>query len=95
MINFDDELSKITGLSFNEILWGFKASLINSSNMVLEGTFSLLNFYPEEIEFRVKSGKLKIVGENLKIKKINKELAVISGDVLNIIVERKNAKTKV
>ncbi len=79
MFDFFDEIANRTGLPFDILNSGFRVINFSNKSVFIEGFVSIINFLEEEISIKLKKGIVKILGQKLKIKDMNKDSIVISG----------------
>ncbi len=79
MFSFLDDIFAEIGLPFEIIKGGFR--LINFCNkaIFIEGIKAILKVEESEIEIKLTKGIVKVSGEKLKIKKLNKDSITIVG----------------
>ncbi len=79
-----DEISKMSGLPMDMINKGFR--MINFSNraVYIEGYTALIDAEPNEIGVKLKKGIIKLNGDDLKIKNMNLDTLLVTGDIKQI-----------
>lgn len=85
-MSFSKELFK--GVSEDFISpFGFSATIINGTAIYVDGFKKILSFSISEVLFETKKHKLKVIGENLFIKKMEEFSCVIVGKIGGFYVE--------
>lgn len=86
MFNFFSEIKQ--DIVYDNALLG-NFNIINLSNkaVYIEGHKGLVSLKQEEICFRAKKTKIKILGDALKIKKITTSTAIIEGEIKGVALE--------
>lgn len=66
----------------------YKYSVFGGNTVVLEGHKGICNYGQDKISFRIAKGNLVISGKNLQLKCLDKNFAVIVGDVCCVEVDK-------
>lgn len=85
MFHFFESLKKEFKLS-KEHFGKFHLVLVSRNFLYLEGHKGLLKLSQENITFKVKSGVVVILGQNLMIKELTPTTAAITGKIVNFEV---------
>ena len=83
MTNFFDEIGKILNLPAGEIANGFKVIMLNNA-CYIEGHRGIKTFADNEICFKIKGGQILVNGDNLSIKNLDQNTAIISGNIVKV-----------
>lgn len=82
MDNYEEELSNIAKLPFNEITSDYKIIILSNKVLYLCNFIKILDYSDAKIAIKVKKNKsLTIEGDNLYICQINKREIVIKGNI--------------
>ncbi len=81
MFSFLDEISTLSGLPFDIINKGFRVINLSNRAVYVEGFTGLIDVDSQEIGIKLKKGILKLNGDNLKIKNMNLETILVTGDI--------------
>lgn len=84
MFSFFEDIAKITGLPFDILNSGFRLINFCNKSFYVEGFKTLIEFSSEVVSLKLTKGSVKIVGNNLKIKNLNKDTILIVGDILTV-----------
>ncbi len=81
MFSFLDEISTLSGLPLDIINKGFRVINLSNRAVYVEGFTGLIDVDSQEIGIKLKKGILKLNGDNLKIKNMNLETILVTGDI--------------
>ena len=84
MTNFFDEIIGGIGLEAAAIKGEFKLCMLGSRSAYIEGHKGLNVFSEIEMNFKVKGGCIKVLGEKLELKNFSKKSALVVGKIKNI-----------
>ena len=84
MFDFLEEIAIKTGLPFDILTNGFKVINFNNKSIYIENFTNIIDFSSTEILIKLKKGVIKILGDNLKIKNMNLQSIIVSGDILSM-----------
>ncbi len=84
MLNFLEEISYLTGLPFDYINNGFRVINLSNRAVYVEGFTALIDVCSQEIGIKLKKGIIKLLGDNLKVKNMNLETIVVTGDIKSV-----------
>lgn len=87
MVNFFDEILKLSGQENAEFVAEYKIINISSKIVYIEGFKKLTIAEKTIISVRTKKSKIIILGESLIIKKMSKDFLVITGLIKDISTE--------
>ena len=88
--SFNQCIADICGLELATLLNDYKYSVFGGHTVVVEGHKGIVDYTTEQVTFAVSKSALRICGNNLHIKCLEKHFAVVVGKVLS--VEVKNEK---
>ena len=87
MFSFFEEIFSLTGLPLEVLRDGFKVTNFANKAVFVEGIKSILKIEEFEIEIKLFKGIVKVSGEKLKVKKLNKDSIMIVGIIKNTVIE--------
>lgn len=82
--SFSQCVADICGLELATLIGNYKYSVFGGSTVVVEGHKGIVEYSTELIAFSVGKSVLRICGNDLRIKCLEKRFAVIVGKVLNV-----------
>ncbi len=82
----DQYLQDLCGLELSALARAYKYTVYGGTTVVIEGHKGLCAFLPTQISFYVKCGLLKIEGRDLSIKCVQRQSAVVVGNIVNVVV---------
>lgn len=80
-------VASICGLEMATLISDYKVSFFGGKTAVIEGHRGIVEYSAERVSFALKKGVLRICGDNLCIKGLEKNFAVLAGKVSKIEVE--------
>lgn len=84
MQNYIKEIIGICGLPYNEITSEYKILQIGSKAIYVSNYKKIISYGDNCISLKVKSGAIRIDGEDLKIKQMDKGEIIISGRIYGV-----------
>ena len=84
MFSFFEDIAKLTGLPFEILNNGFRLINFCNKSFYVEGFKSLLEFNNQIVSLKLTKGSVKLTGNNLKIKNLNKDTILVVGDILTV-----------
>ena len=87
MFSFLDDIFLETGLPINILKGGFRVINFCNKGVYIEGFKSIISLQPTNIEAKLPKGIVAINGQKLKIKKINKDSIMITGDITTLEIK--------
>lgn len=84
MTNFFDEIIGGMGLEAAAVKGEFKIAMLGARSAYIEGHKGLNIFSSDEMNFKVKGGSVKVLGERLELKNFSKKSALVVGKIKNI-----------
>ena len=81
MYDFFEEIVKMSGLPLDIFNNGFRIINFSNRTVFIEGFVNIVSFENYEIIIKLKSGIVKIQGNDLKIKNMNLETILIVGKI--------------
>ncbi len=84
MFSFIDDISRLTGLPFDDLSKGFRVINISNRAVYVEGYKGLIDAESGEMNIKLKKGVIKVTGRNLRIKNLNLETLLIIGEIQNL-----------
>lgn len=88
MLRFFGEISKLTGLPFNEVTTDFKVIFLGGGGVFVSNYIKILVYNTEQLSLKVKNNVLNIDGKNLNIKRLSKNEIIVKGSVNKIYLSR-------
>lgn len=85
--SFNQCVADICGLELATLLSDYKYSVFGGHTVVVEGHKGIVDYATEQVTFAVGKSTLRILGEQLHIKFLEKHFAVIVGKVLSVEVK--------
>lgn len=85
---FINELTKITGLPFNEAYNDYKIINIGGKTIYVQNYIKLLVYNTENIVLKVKNNELNICGNNLKITELGLKDIIINGNIYKTFLSK-------
>lgn len=79
--SFNEHIANICGLELATLVGGYKYSVFGGTTAVVEGHRGIVGYLDSEVCFYIAGGILKIQGDNLKLKCLNKSFAVVVGRI--------------
>ena len=79
-------VADICGLELATLIGSYKYSVFGGHTVVVEGHKGIADYTSDCIGFSLGKSRLKIVGSNLRIKCLEKQFAVICGNICNVEV---------
>ena len=79
-------VADICGLELATLMGSYKYSVFGGHTVVLEGHKGIADYSVDSIVFSLGKSQLKIVGANLRIKCLEKQFAVIVGNIAGVEV---------
>lgn len=86
MFSFLDDIAQKTGLPFDILNNGFRVINFNNKSVYIEGFLNILMFEKDLIKIKLKKGLIELEGENLKIKNMDTQSIVVSGNILKLAI---------
>lgn len=87
--SFNESIAQICGLELATLAGSYKYSVFGGTTAVIEGHKGILNYLQSEVSFYLSDGVISVMGENLKIKCLSKNFAVVVGRVDRVEVKAK------
>ncbi len=84
MLSFLDEITSLSGLPFDYINNGFRVINLSNKAVYIEGFTALIDVTNFEIGVKLKKGVVKLLGDNLKVKNMNLQTIIITGDIKSV-----------
>ena len=84
MFSFLDEIIQKTGLPFDVLNNGFRIINFSNKSIFIEGFLNILIFEANLIKIKLKKGVIEIEGEGLKIKNMDMQTMIITGNILKL-----------
>ncbi len=85
--SFVNSISDICGLETAAILRGYKYSVYDGRAVVIEGHKGIFAYGEKEVVFLLKKGKITIGGNQLSIKCLDGNFAVVEGVICDVAVD--------
>lgn len=85
--SFSQCVANICGLELATLIADYKYSVFGGHTVVLEGHKGIVEYSTETVTFAVGKPLLRICGSNLHIKCLEKNFAVIAGNVCSVEVK--------
>ena len=85
--SFSQSIADICGLELATLINDYKYSVFGSHTAVIEGHSGIVEYGTDTVSFAVKKGVLRVNGNNLHIKCLEKRFAVIVGKISSIEVK--------
>lgn len=85
--SFNQCIADICGLELATLVNDYKYSVFGGHTVVVEGHKGIADYSTEQVTFAVGKSLLRVVGNNLHIKCLEKHFAVIVGKVLSVEVK--------
>lgn len=79
-------VADICGLELATLLGSYKYSVFGGHTVVVEGHKGIADYAKEGVSFALPKAQLKIVGSNLRIKCLEKQFAVVVGNIQSVEV---------
>lgn len=79
MTGFFEEITKIVGLPFDELVSDYKVELIAGKVLSVSNYKKILIYTKNKIVFSLKHGIIEVLGEDLTIKELDKGSIIVSG----------------
>ena len=84
--SFNDNIAQICGLELSTLAGSYKYSVFGGTTAVIEGHKGIATYTDTEVTFNLGSKLLKVIGNNLTIKRLCKNFAVVAGRIDNVEV---------
>ena len=85
--SFSSSIAEICGLELATLLSEYKYAVYGSHTVVIEGHVGIGEYGTDTVSFAVKKGVLRVNGENLRIKCLEKRFAVVVGRITSVEVK--------
>ena len=85
--SFSQCVADICGLELATLINDYKYSVFGSHTAVIEGHNGIAEYGTETVSFAVKKGILRVNGNNLHIKCLEKRFAVVVGNIVSVEVK--------
>lgn len=85
--SFVDVVCETCGLELSSLLGGYKYSVYDGKVVVVEGHRGIVAYTENILSFALRKKILKIRGGKLSIKCLEKNFAVVVGDILSVAVD--------
>lgn len=82
--SFSKCIADICGLELAALAGNYKYSVFCGHTFVLEGHKGVLEYSSDAVSFKVGKDKLKVYGQKLYIKCLDKNFAVVSGSIFGV-----------
>ena len=87
--SFNDNIAQICGLELATLVGSYKYSVFGGTNVIIEGHKGISSYSDNEVSFLLGNKLLKVNGSKLNIKCLNRNFAVVVGDVTKVeVVDR-------
>lgn len=86
--SFTESICNICGLELASLAGGCKYSVFDGKAAAVEGHKGIAEYSDTTVSFYVNKGKLSVCGEKLKIKCLNRNFAVVEGDIQKVEVTK-------
>lgn len=87
--SFNESIAQICGLELATLAGNYKYSVFGGTTAVIEGHKGIAGYLSDEVSFNLHGGFLRVQGENLTVKCLSKNFAVVSGKIINVEVASK------
>ena len=84
MFSFFDDIAFMTGLPFEILNNGFRVVNFCNKAVYVEGFQDIIEFGSNVLNVKLKKGVIKLKGEWLKIKNLNQNTIVVSGEISSL-----------
>lgn len=84
---FTQTVSEICGLEAATLITGYKYSVYNGHAVVVEGHKGIAVYNDCNVCFSLKKGKLAVKGSSLFVRCLEKDFAVIVGNIASVAVD--------
>ena len=84
MFSFLDEIASISGLPFEILNNGFRIINFCNKAVYVEGFQNIIEFSSSVLDIKLKKGVIKLKGFNIKIKNLNQNTIVVTGDISSL-----------
>lgn len=84
MFSFFDDIAFMTGLPFEILNNGFRVVNFCNKAVYVEGFQDIIEFGSNVLNVKLKKGVIKLKGEGLKIKNLNQNTIVVSGEISSL-----------
>ena len=84
MFSFFSEMVEKSGLPMDTILNGFRIVNLSNKMIYVEGFLKIVTFETNLINLKMKKGMLKINGDNLTIRNLNTNTALVCGEIVGV-----------
>lgn len=88
--SFSECIADICGLELAALVGNYKYSVFGGHTVVLEGHKGISSYCCDAVSFKVAGGYLKICGDGLRIRCLEKNFAVVSGKIDGVSVGKEN-----
>ncbi|MCH5157079.1 MAG: YabP/YqfC family sporulation protein [Clostridiales bacterium] len=85
--SFSQSIANICGLELATLVNDYKFSVFGGHTAVIEGHKGVVEYSTETVSFAVKKGTLRISGNDLRIKCLEKHFAVVVGAIISVEVK--------
>ena len=85
--SFNQCIANICGLELATLINDYKYSVFGGHTVVVEGHKGIVDYTTEQVTLAVGKSLLRICGNNLHIKCLEKHFAVVTGKVLSVEVK--------
>ncbi|MDE7454696.1 MAG: YabP/YqfC family sporulation protein [Clostridia bacterium] len=84
--SFNENMAQICGLELSTLAGSFKYSVFGQHACVIEGHTGIATYTETQVSFNVRKKLLTVTGNNLQICRLNKNFAVVTGDICKVEV---------
>lgn len=88
MSQFFSNITKLTGLPFNEVTTDFKVVYLGGGGVFVSNYVKILVYNDELLALKVKSNVLNIEGKNLIIKQLSRGEIIVEGKINKIYLSK-------
>ena len=85
--SFSQCVANICGLELATLVNNYKYAVYGNHTVVIEGHNGILEYGTETVSFAVKKSVLRVMGEDLYIKCLEKRFAVVVGKIVSVEVK--------